>query len=133
MAAGRLNIPTIVVTAGPMMTGQYGGKRRSFVRDTFEAVGQYQAGKMKGSELTALEMSACPGAGRLHRRTQGPGSNRLWRAAEKSSQWSEGNLLLHRSEDEGYLHQWKSEQCGIERGQADGRLANPGGKERIER
>ncbi len=63
MAAGRLNIPTIVVTAGPMMTGRYGGKRRSFVRDTFEAVGQYQAGKMKGSELTALEMAACPGAG----------------------------------------------------------------------
>jgi dihydroxy-acid dehydratase len=63
MAAGRLNIPTIVVTAGPMMTGQYGGKRRSFVRDTFEAVGQFQAGKMKEAELTALEMAACPGAG----------------------------------------------------------------------
>jgi dihydroxy-acid dehydratase len=63
MAAARLNIPAIVVTAGPMMTGRYEGKRRSFVRDTFEAVGQFQAGKMKEDELTELEMSACPGAG----------------------------------------------------------------------
>src|SRR5512138_2973986 len=44
MAAARLNIAAIVVTAGPMMTGNYGNKRRSFVRDTFEAVGQFVAG-----------------------------------------------------------------------------------------
>ena len=55
MAAARLNIPAIVVTAGPMMTGTYKNKRRSLVRDSFEAVGQFEAGK--------LEMSACPGAG----------------------------------------------------------------------
>jgi len=63
MAAARLNIPAIVVTAGPMMTGMYKNKRRSFVRDTFEAVGQFQSGKMKEEELTELEMAACPGAG----------------------------------------------------------------------
>lgn len=63
MASARLNIPTVVVTAGPMLTGRYGGKRRSFVRDTFEAVGQFHAGKIDEKELTALEMSACPGAG----------------------------------------------------------------------
>jgi dihydroxy-acid dehydratase len=63
MAASRLNIPSIVVTAGPMMTGMYKGQKRSLVRDTFEAVGQFQAGKLKESELSALELAACPGAG----------------------------------------------------------------------
>ncbi|MHB9155888.1 MAG: dihydroxy-acid dehydratase [Endomicrobiales bacterium] len=63
MAAARLNIPAIVVTAGPMLTGRYKNKRRSLVRDSFEAVGQFQAGKMNETELTELEMAACPGAG----------------------------------------------------------------------
>ena len=63
MGVARLNIPAIIVTAGPMLTGYYNHKRRSFVRDTFEAVGQFHAGKIKEEELTNLEMSACPGAG----------------------------------------------------------------------
>ncbi|MDO9513462.1 MAG: dihydroxy-acid dehydratase [Elusimicrobiota bacterium] len=63
MAAARLNIPAIVVTAGPMMSGNYKGKRLSLVRDTFEAVGLYQAGKIKLCELEGLEMEACPGQG----------------------------------------------------------------------
>ena len=63
MAAARLNIPSIVVTAGPMMTGMYDKKRRSMVRDTFEAVGQFQAGKINEQQLSELEMAACPGAG----------------------------------------------------------------------
>jgi dihydroxy-acid dehydratase len=63
MAAARLNIPTIVVTAGPMLTGKMEGKRLSLVRDTFEAVALAQKGQLKGEELTCLEMSACPGAG----------------------------------------------------------------------
>lgn len=63
MAAARLNIPTVVVTAGPMMAGVYKKVRRSLVKDTFEAVGQYQAGTMSMSELTALEKEACPGPG----------------------------------------------------------------------
>ncbi|MDR2860550.1 MAG: dihydroxy-acid dehydratase, partial [Elusimicrobiota bacterium] len=63
MAAARLNIPAIVVTAGAMYTGMYEHKRRSLVRDTFEAVGQFQAGKINEKQLTELEMSACPGAG----------------------------------------------------------------------
>ena len=63
MAAARLNIPAIVVTAGPMMSGNYKGKRLSLVRDTFEAVGLYQAGKIKRCELESLEMEACPGQG----------------------------------------------------------------------
>ncbi|MDD5021825.1 MAG: dihydroxy-acid dehydratase [Endomicrobiaceae bacterium] len=63
MACARLNIPSIVVTAGPMLTGYYNKKRRSFVRDTFEAVGSYQNKKIDLQELENLEMCACPGAG----------------------------------------------------------------------
>jgi dihydroxy-acid dehydratase len=63
MAAARLNIPSIVVTAGAMMTGMYDKKRRSMVRDTFEAVGQFQAGKITQQQLAELELAACPGAG----------------------------------------------------------------------
>lgn len=63
MAAGRLDIPSIVVTAGPMLTGMYKNIRRSLVRDTFEAVGQLQAKKISEKELPELELCACPGAG----------------------------------------------------------------------
>jgi len=63
MAAARINIPTIVVTAGPMISGHLRGKRLSLVNDTFEAVGKYKKGLIKDDELEALEMCACPGAG----------------------------------------------------------------------
>ncbi|MFH1258966.1 MAG: dihydroxy-acid dehydratase [Elusimicrobiota bacterium] len=63
MAAGRLNIPAIVVTAGPMITGMYKNVRRSLVRDTFEAVGLLQAKKIDQKDLAELELCACPGAG----------------------------------------------------------------------
>ena len=63
MACARLNIPSIVVTAGPMLAGFYKGKRLSLVRDTFEAVGEYKAGKITRNELEELERRACPGAG----------------------------------------------------------------------
>jgi dihydroxy-acid dehydratase len=63
MAAARLNIPAVVVTAGAMRTGMHEKKRRSMVRDTFEAVGQFHAGKISEKQLEKLEMAACPGAG----------------------------------------------------------------------
>ncbi|MFZ5800710.1 MAG: dihydroxy-acid dehydratase [Candidatus Omnitrophota bacterium] len=63
MAAARLNIPSIVVTAGPMMTGHLKGKRLSLVRDTFEAVGRAQKGAISKEEIESLEMCACPGSG----------------------------------------------------------------------
>ncbi len=64
MAAGRLNIPTIVVTAGPMLAGRINFERRlSMVNDTFEAVGKYRNGMINDQELEELEMCACPGAG----------------------------------------------------------------------
>ncbi|MEO5358248.1 MAG: dihydroxy-acid dehydratase [Nitrospirae bacterium YQR-1] len=63
MAAARLNIPSIVVTAGPMHSGRLKGKRLSLVNDTFEAVGKHKKGLINDSELQALEMCACPGTG----------------------------------------------------------------------
>jgi dihydroxy-acid dehydratase len=63
MAACRLDIPAIVVTAGPMLSGHYKGRRLSLVRDTFEAVGLCQAGKLGEDEALQLEMEACPGEG----------------------------------------------------------------------
>ena len=63
MASARLDIPSVVVTAGPMLSGMHRMQRRSLARDTFEAVGQYSAGQIDDAELSALEMCACPGPG----------------------------------------------------------------------
>jgi dihydroxy-acid dehydratase len=63
MAAARINIPSIVVTAGPMLSGRLRGRRLSLVNDTFEAIGKFKKGLIKEDELEALEMCACPGAG----------------------------------------------------------------------
>ena len=64
MAAARLDIPCIVVTAGPSLTGVgRQGKRYSFVTDTFEAMGQYKAGVIDEQQLFMCEENACPTAG----------------------------------------------------------------------
>jgi dihydroxy-acid dehydratase len=63
MAAARVNIPSIVVTAGPMLSGHYKGRRLNLTGDTFEAIGKYKKGLIKDDELEAMEMCACPGAG----------------------------------------------------------------------
>ncbi|OGW38966.1 MAG: dihydroxy-acid dehydratase [Nitrospirae bacterium RBG_13_39_12] len=63
MAAARIDIPSIVVTAGPMLSGQLRGRRLSLVNDTFEAIGKYKKGLIGHDELEALEICACPGAG----------------------------------------------------------------------
>jgi dihydroxy-acid dehydratase len=63
MAAARVNIPSIVVTAGPMLSGHLRGRRLSLVNDTFEAIGKYKKGLISNEELEALEECACPGAG----------------------------------------------------------------------
>ncbi|KAF0183704.1 MAG: dihydroxy-acid dehydratase [Nitrospirae bacterium] len=63
MAAARLNIPSIVVTAGPMLSGHHRGRRLNLTSDTFEAVGKYKKGVIDDDELKALEVCACPGAG----------------------------------------------------------------------
>jgi dihydroxy-acid dehydratase len=63
MAAARINIPSIVVTAGPMLSGRLRGRRLSLVNDTFEAIGKYKKGLIRKDELEELEICACPGAG----------------------------------------------------------------------
>jgi dihydroxy-acid dehydratase len=63
MAIARLNIPAIVVTAGPMLSGNYKGRRLSLVKDTFEAVGRFRKGDISQEEMNTLEMCACPGPG----------------------------------------------------------------------
>lgn len=63
MGIARLNIPAIVVTAGPMLCGRYKGKRLSLVRDTFEALARFKKGEISQDELNHLEIKACPGAG----------------------------------------------------------------------
>jgi len=64
MAAARLNIPALVVTAGPMLAGQgREGRRFSFVSDTFEAMARYKAGAIGEAELAMCEDHACPTAG----------------------------------------------------------------------
>ena len=63
MAAARLNVPAIVVTAGPMHSGMLNKSRLSLVRDTFEAIGRFREGIIVEDELTCLELEACPGQG----------------------------------------------------------------------
>lgn len=63
MGALRINIPTIVVTAGPMLGGYFGKKRLALVRNTFEAVGRAKAGTISNEELHVVECEACPSSG----------------------------------------------------------------------
>jgi dihydroxy-acid dehydratase len=63
MAAARLDIPSIVLTAGPMLSGRLKGRRLSFVRDTFEAMARFQKGEIDREELESCEAEACPGCG----------------------------------------------------------------------
>ncbi|MCL6591874.1 MAG: dihydroxy-acid dehydratase [Firmicutes bacterium] len=62
MAAGRLNLPSIVISGGPMLAGNHYGKRVD-LNSLFEGVGAVSAGKMTEAELKELEESACPGCG----------------------------------------------------------------------
>jgi dihydroxy-acid dehydratase len=63
MGAARVNVPSIVVTAGPMLAGHLRGKRLSLVNDTFEAIGKYKKRLINDAEIEDLEMCACPGPG----------------------------------------------------------------------
>jgi len=62
MAAARLDVPAIVVTGGPMLSGLLDG-RKVGCASVFEAVGKVFAGKMSREELKRLEDTACPGCG----------------------------------------------------------------------
>jgi len=62
MAAARLDIPSIFVTGGPMLPGNYKGKSVDLIT-VYEAVGSVSSGMMSEDELNELEKCACPGAG----------------------------------------------------------------------
>lgn len=62
MAAARLNIPSVIVSGGPMLAGRFHGKNVS-VSQCFEAAGKFAAGQMTAEEMTELESKACPGCG----------------------------------------------------------------------
>ena len=62
MAAARLNIPTIVVSGGPMLAGHWRGQIAD-LNSVFMGVGSVVAGTMTGEELAELENAACPGCG----------------------------------------------------------------------
>jgi len=62
MAAARLDVPAIVVTGGPMLSGVLDGKKIGY-SSVPEAVGKVFAGKMSKEELKRLEDTACPGCG----------------------------------------------------------------------
>jgi dihydroxy-acid dehydratase len=62
LAIARMNIPAIFVYGGTIKPGHHNGKDLTVV-SSFEAVGQFSAGKIDEAELTAVEKKACPGAG----------------------------------------------------------------------
>ena len=68
MAAARVNIPTVIVSGGPMLAGKMPQKQKSCSQDVslstvFEAVGAVTAGTMTEEELYEYEEHACPGCG----------------------------------------------------------------------
>ncbi len=62
MAAARLNLPTLFVTGGPMLSGRM-GERMVMTSDVKEAMGKLKAGKITEQEFYAIESHACPAAG----------------------------------------------------------------------
>jgi dihydroxy-acid dehydratase len=62
MAALRLNMPSVFVSGGPMLSGRFNDKPVS-LSTMFEAVGAYENGSMLAGDLHKLEESACPSCG----------------------------------------------------------------------
>ncbi len=63
MAALRLDIPCIIVTAGPMLDGNCKGQNLTFIKGSFEAIGKYRAGNITLDQLNEMEESCCPSMG----------------------------------------------------------------------
>ncbi len=63
MAAARLNIPSVFVSGGPMLSLSDGCGNSLDLNSAFEAVGAYKAGTINEEQLAAIEDSACPGCG----------------------------------------------------------------------
>lgn len=62
MGALRVNVPTVLVSGGPMLAGQVENEAKS-LSSVFEAVGSYKSGKIDDEQLLDIEQNACPGCG----------------------------------------------------------------------
>ena len=62
MAAARINVPTVLVSGGPMLAGRVKGEKRS-LSSMFEAIGSYAAGTMTEEEVVEFENKVCPTCG----------------------------------------------------------------------
>ncbi len=62
MAAARINVPSIVISGGPMLSLNRDGKQLD-LNSVFEAVGSFKAGLMTEDEVCDIENNACPGCG----------------------------------------------------------------------
>ena len=63
MAAARVNVPTIFVSGGPMLSGRLKDGKRTCLSSMFEAVGAYHAGKMNDDDVREYTENACPTCG----------------------------------------------------------------------
>jgi len=63
MGVARLNIPAVIITAGPMLGGRWNKRKLAFVHDTYEGMARARKGDISMKELSCLEMEACPGQG----------------------------------------------------------------------
>jgi len=62
MAMGRLDIPSIILTGGPMLEGCVGDQRYD-TQSVFEVLGEYAAGRADKNKVSTVEKYACPGEG----------------------------------------------------------------------
>ena len=63
IVATRLNIPTIIVTAGPMLDGESRCEKLTMIKGSFEAVGKYRSGTITEDRFEELIEHSCPSAG----------------------------------------------------------------------
>jgi len=62
MAALRLNIPAILISGGPMLSGKFKGEYIDY-NSCYEAIGKYKKGKYTEEDLKSIEEEACPTCG----------------------------------------------------------------------
>ncbi len=63
LGALRLNIPTVMVTAGPMLDGCSKREKLTMIKGSFEAIGKFKAGEITEERLYEMEEASCPSAG----------------------------------------------------------------------
>ena len=63
LGALRLNIPAIIVTAGPMLDGCSKKEKLTMIKGSFEAIGKFRAGEITEERLYEMEEESCPSAG----------------------------------------------------------------------